>query len=140
MKQIVSAISVILLFCVPSALRAQDNKKEPTIEERAIMEADRLGDLLDLEDWQLFYVDSTLRHDYIEMDAELQALQKSKVSNTDLYVDAQDRWVEQIEKTLRKILDEDQWAKYLKSGAAKAQKAREKRREKAAKAAANGKK
>ena len=140
MKQIVFAISIILLFCVPSALRAQDNKKEPTIEEQAIMGADRLGDLLDLEDWQLFYVDSTLRHDYIEMDAELQALQKSKVSNTDLYVDAQDRWVEQIEKTLQKILDEDQWAKYLQSGAAKAQKAREKRREKAAKAAANGKK
>lgn len=140
MKQTFTAIILALLFCLPVALKAQDEKKQPTMEELATKEADRLFELLDLEDWQLFYVDSTLQHDYAAMDAELKDLQRAKVGNTDLYVAAQDRWVEQIEKKYKEIFTDAQWAKYLKSGAARAQKAREKRREKAAKAAASGKK
>ena len=140
MKQTFTAIIMALLFCQPVALKAQDEKKQPTMEELATKEADRLFELLDLEDWQLFYVDSTLQHDYAAMDAELKDLQRAKVGNTDLYVAAQDRWVEQIEKKYKEIFTDAQWAKYLKSGAARAQKAREKRREKAAKAAASGKK
>ena len=34
------------------------------IEELVAEEAERLGNLLKLEDWQLFYVDSILQHDY----------------------------------------------------------------------------
>ena len=48
--------------------------------------------------------------------------------------------MEQIDKKYKEVFTEEQWAKYLKSGAARAQKARAKRQEKAAKAAANGKK
>ncbi|MBR1406436.1 MAG: hypothetical protein IJ578_05840 [Bacteroidales bacterium] len=140
MKQTLTAIVTLLLFCLPAVVKAQDDKKQPTMEELATQEADRLASLLDLEDWQLFYVDSTLQHDYVAMDAELKDLQKAKVGNTDLYVAAQDRWMEQIEKKYKEVFTEQQWAKYLKSGAARAQKARAKRQEKAAKAAANGKK
>ena len=74
------------------------------------------------------------------MDAEMKALQQSKVSNTDLYVSVQDKWMQQIYDSYQKFFDEDQWAKYLKTGAARQQKARDKRREKAAKAAAKSKK
>ena len=140
MKQTLTFIFMALLLLVPAALRAQDAQKQPTMEELAAKEADRLADLLDLEDWQLFYVDSTLQHDYVAMDAELKDYQKAKVGNTDLYVAVQDRWMEQIDKTYKAIFNEEQWAKYLKSGAARAQKAREKRQQKAAKAAASGKK
>ena len=140
MKQTFIAIVAVLLFCLPVVLKAQDENKQPSVEELATKEADRLADLLDLEDWQLFYVDSTLHHDYEAMDAELKDLQKAKVGNTDLYVATQDRWMEQIEKKYKEVFTEDQWAKYLKSGAARAQKARAKRQEKAAKAAANGRK
>lgn len=140
MKQTLTAIVTLLLFCLPAVVKAQDDKKQPTMEELATQEADRLASLLDLEDWQLFYVDSTLQHDYVAMDAELKDLQKAKVGNADLYVAAQDRWMEQIEKKYKEVFTEAQWTKYLKSGAARAQKARAKRQEKAAKAAANGKK
>ncbi len=99
--------------------------------EIAEKEADRLGDLLDLEDWQIFYVDSTLKHDYVAMNDEIMDLQKSRVSNVDLYIKVQDKWVDTIEASYRKIFNDEQWAAYLKSGAAKAQKARAKRREKA---------
>ena len=42
-----------------------------------------------------------------------------------------DKWMEQIDNTYRRIFNDAQWAAYLKSGAGKSQKAREKRKEKA---------
>ena len=93
--------------------------------------ADRLQRILDLEDWQVFYVDSTLKHDFPAMQAELMKLSEAKVANRDMYVQVQDRWMEQIDATYKKFFSEEQWAAYLKQGAAKAQKAREKRRLKA---------
>ena len=60
MKRTLTVIIMSLFLLVPAVLRAQDDKKQPSVEELATKEADRLADLLDLEDWQLFYVDSTL--------------------------------------------------------------------------------
>jgi hypothetical protein len=48
-----------------------------------------------------------------------------------MYANVQDKWMEQIDITYKRIFNEEQWAAYLKNGAAKAQKAREKRRLKA---------
>ena len=92
------------------------------------MEADRLQRLLDLEDWQVFYVDSTLKHDFPSMMAEIDKLRNSKVSNMMLFQAVQDKWMDQIDATYKRIFNPQQWAAYLKTGAAKAQKAREKRK------------
>ena len=104
------------------------------MEEIAEKETERLQRLLELEDWQAFYVDSTLQHDYAAMQAELEMFQRSKVSNVSMYVAVQDRWMEMIDSTYRTIFTEDQWNAYLKSGAEKQQKARAKRKAKAEKA------
>lgn len=119
-----------LLLAFAPALAAQD-EKEPELWERAETEADRLQELLDLEDWQAFYVDSTLKHDLPAMLDEYKELQDSKVSNSSLYYMVQDKWMEKIDQTYRRIFTDEQWAAYLKSGAAKAQKARAKRKAKA---------
>ena len=95
------------------------------------MEADRLQKLLDLEDWQTFYVDSTLKHDFPAMMAEYEEMKNAKIGNTTMYVAVQDKWMDQIDATYRKIFTDEQWAAYLRQGAGKAQKAREKRRMKA---------
>ncbi len=110
---------------------AQQNQKEPDIYLQAEQEADRLQLILDLEDWQTFYVDSTLKHDYPAMMAELEGLQAAKVSNVSLFQAVQDKWMEKIDAAYQKFFTEEQWKKYLKSGAGKAQKAREKRKAKA---------
>ena len=110
---------------------AQTPAKQPDMYERAEQEADRLQQLLDLEDWQVFYVDSTLKHDFPAMMAGYEELRKSKVANQSMYQDVQDKWMEQIDRTYKKIFTEEQWAAYLKSGAARAQKARDKRKAKA---------
>jgi hypothetical protein len=62
------------------------------------------------------------------MMAEYDKLRAAKVSNASMYQSVQDKWMEQIDATYKKIFNPQQWAAYLKSGAAKAQKAREKRR------------
>ena len=125
------AISLVLVEGKSSAQTQTD--KQPTMEERATQEADRLATLLDLESWQIFYVDSTLQHDYVALEEEFKALTDAKVSNLDIYQITQDKWADQIDKTYQSIFNEEQWAKYLKSGAAKQQKAREKRKAKAEK-------
>ena len=94
-------------------------------------EADRLQRVLGLEDWQVFYVDSTLKHDYPAMREEITQLSQAKVSNADMYMRVQDKWMEQIDATYKRIFTDEQWVAYLKQGAAKLQKAREKRRLKA---------
>ena len=99
-------------------------------------EVKRLSDLLDLEYWQEFYVDSTLTHDLQAMQAELEDYQKAKVGNSDLYVSVQDKWMQQIDDTYKRFFNEDQWKKYWKSSGQRNQKARDKRRAKAEKAAA----
>jgi len=95
------------------------------------MEADRLQRVLDLEDWQAFYVDSTLKHDFAGMMAEYEELRKGKVANASMYVAVQDKWMEKIDAAYRRFFTDEQWAAYLKQGAAKAQKARAKRKAKA---------
>ena len=123
------------LLAVLSALplAAQNPPQTPEQQEKQMMEyidkeVQRLTDLLDLEYWQEFYVDSTLTHDYHAMSEEMQKLQAAKVENTDLYVNVQDKWAEQIDATYKRIFNEAQWKKYWKSGAERAQKARDKRK------------
>ncbi len=128
---ITAFLSLFMLAAGAADAQAQGQPEPPDMLEVAENEANRLQRLLDLEDWQVFYVDSTLKHDFPAMQAELLELQSSKVSNSSLYIGVQDRWMERIDSTYRTIFTESQWSVYMKNGAAKLQKAREKRKQKA---------
>ena len=124
------------------ALRAQ-NQGQQTPEQREKQRLEyidtqvkRLVDQLDLEYWQEFYVDSTLTHDLVAMEEELTELQKTKVSNSDIYQSIQDKWLQQIDDTYKRIFSEEQWKKYWKATGQRNQKARDKRKAKAEKATA----
>ena len=130
-----SFVLCALLAAFPAGLSAQaqsadEKKAEKDFYESIDREIERLTRLLDLEDWQVFYVDSIITHDYKAMQEELQGLQKQKVSNTDMYYDVQYKWQDKIYDAYEKVFDEDQWAKYLKNGAARDKKTRDKFREK----------
>lgn len=105
-------------------------QREKQLLEFIDKEVQRLSSQLDLEYWQEFYVDSTLTHDYKAMTAELERLSSAKVENTDLYIAVQDRWAEQIDASYKSFFTEEQWNKYWKTGAKKAQQARDKRKNK----------
>ncbi|MDE5889616.1 MAG: hypothetical protein K2H10_01225 [Bacteroidales bacterium] len=119
------------LLCLGGGQAFAQEQKEPDMMEIAEKEADRLQELLDLDDWQVFYVDSTLKHDFPAIHEEMEKLSKAKVANSSMYIAVQDKWMDVIDASYRKIFNEEQWAAYLKHGAAKQQKARAKRREKA---------
>ena len=130
MKKILFA-AIALLFSLGTALAQEQlspKEKAKKLDEYIQKQIERLESSLKLEDWQTFYADSILTHDYHALQEELDALQESKVSNADLYTQASDRWADKIYEAMHKILNEDQWAKYLKQGAAREKKARDKRK------------
>ncbi|MGM9737352.1 MAG: hypothetical protein ACI3ZT_02945 [Candidatus Cryptobacteroides sp.] len=131
---ILTVLSILFMSQANASAQEQDEQKIPTTEEMAAKEADRLAELLKLDPGQVFYVDSTLQHDYAAWKEESEKLQRSRVDNYDMYNNVRDKWMEQIDKTYRRIFTDEQWAAYLKSGAAKSQKAREKRKAKIEKA------
>ncbi|MBR1927757.1 MAG: hypothetical protein IJ840_08455 [Bacteroidales bacterium] len=133
MKKILFAV-IVFVFSMGSALaqgQMSPEEKEKKMDEFIQKQVEKLESSLKLEDWQTFYADSILTHDYHAMQAELDALQDAKVSNADLYTQASDKWAEKIYDAMHGILNEEQWAKYLKSGAAREKKARDKRKAKA---------
>ncbi len=134
-------LMVVFLTISASAAFAQQNPPSPEEQEKKLSEGiqkevERLESLLKLEDWQVFYVDSILNHDYRAMQEELNSLSSAKVSNYDIYTKASDKWAENIYVAFRKVLNDNQWEKYLKSGAARDKKAREKRKAKMEKSSA----
>ena len=120
-----------LFFGMAPALFAQEpmtpEEKEKKFYEFIEKEVERYESSLKLETWQVFYVDSILTHDYKAMQEEFESLQARKVENTALYEAARDKWMQRIYDSFHRVLDDAQWAKYLKSGAGRDQKAREKR-------------
>ena len=128
MKSGIFRMLAVAFFVSLSANAFAQQQEAPSLEEQIENEANRLQRVLDLEDWQVFYVDSTLMHDFPAMQAEIKVLSDSKVSNRDMYIMVQDKWMDQIDATYKRIFTEEQWAAYLKQGAAKAQKARAKRK------------
>lgn len=131
MKIFAAAAALAMSFICASTMAFAQEQEPPDMLEIAENEADRLQRLLELNEGQLFYVDSTLKHDYQAMQEEMMKLQAAKVSNSSMYISVQDKWMEAIDRSYKKIFTEEQWAAYLKSGAAKLQKAREKRKAKA---------
>ena len=120
--------AMLLLPFQAGAQQAQGAEEEIKQMREAIDQTvENYERILELEDWQSFYVDSILTHDYDALRVELKNLQAAKMSNADVYQQVQDKWAEQIYVALQKVLDEKQWAKYLKSGAAREKKARDKR-------------
>ena len=105
-------------------------QKEKQLLEFVDQEVQRLSKLLELEYWQEFYIDSTLTHDYHAMTEELDRMQKAKVENRDLYINVQDKWMQQIDDSYKRFFTDEQWKKYWKSGGKRAQEARDKRNKK----------
>ena len=123
---VILALSLLPVLCLAQQQKSE-KEREKEFYEAIEKQIDHLTALLDLEDWQVFYVDSILTHDYAALQKEYSELSNAKVSNSDIYYDVQDKWMEQIYQSFHKVFDETQWVKYEKSGAARDKKARDKR-------------
>ena len=130
-------LSAVLALClsVLSAKAQNAGPQTPEQQEKQMLEfvdkeVQRLSNMLELEYWQEFYVDSTLTHDYKAMSEEMEKMQGARVENRDLYVTVQDKWMQQIDNSYKRFFTPEQWAKYWKSGGKRAQEARDKRNNK----------
>lgn len=129
-KSIKYFLPLILLSVCP-LLKAQqpmtEEEQQKKIFEMIEQQVDKYTSLLDLEDWQIFYVDSILTHDYLAMQEELKSLSAAKMSFQDAYIKAQDKWSEAMYQAFHKVFNDAQWERYLKTGGARDKKARDKR-------------
>lgn len=117
-----------LIFCL--AASAQEQPLTPEQRAKKLREAidkmvENYEESLQLEDWQAFYADSILTHNMEERNKEMEALMANKVENYDIYTMIGDKWDEETYIAFQKILTEEQWKKYLKTGAARAKKSRD---------------
>ena len=128
-KHILLTVVGLLMFLVASAQEQpltpeQRAKKMREGIDKMVEEYERT---LQLEDWQSFYADSILTHNIEERNKEIEALASNKVANYDIYTMVGDKWEEETYNAFRRILTDEQWKKYLKSGAGRAKKARDQR-------------
>lgn len=127
-KILIALLAAIL--CTPAMLHSQEKESNP--EELLEKEIERLTANLKLEEWQVYYVDSTLHYDYYGMMQELDRLRKTRVSNQDMYIAVQDKWLESTQNAYHKFFTDEQWLRYLKQGGQRIINERERRRSKAA--------
>ena len=130
-------LSVLAILCLSVFVSGAQNQPPQTPEQKEKQllewidkEVQRLSTLLELEYWQEFYVDSTLTHDYKAMSQEMEQMQGAKVENPDLYLNVQDKWLQQIDDSYKRFFTEEQWKKYWKNGGKRAQESRNKRKKK----------
>jgi len=126
------AITALLLLPFCALAQTQQGPQDEAAALKKLQEAidnqvERYADALDLEDWQVFYVDSIFTYNFTHRSDELKELSKAKVSNENAYYAVDDKWMEANYQALQKVFNEDQWARYLKMGALKEKKSRDKR-------------
>lgn len=131
---VLAAMLATVVFA-PTALAQQQGPQTPEQREKQMYEniqkqVDNMAETLDLEDWQIFYVDSILTANFGALSKDFEELSKNRVSDPDIYSRLQDACMEKNYNAFHAILNEEQWAKYLKTGAARDKKARDKRAEK----------
>lgn len=119
----------IALFASAASFAQQKSEAQMQKELYDFIEqqVDKYANSLNLEIAQVFFVDSILTHNYFALQDELKEMSDSGVGNTGLYQMVQDKWDEATYKAFEKVLNPDQWAKYLKTGASRDKKARDKR-------------
>ena len=124
-------LALALALSVPLMAQQQSPEDQETkLRESIETMLEKYEQTLELEYWQVFYLDSIMTHDYGAMMKELESKSKAKVENSDIYIQVQDKWNEQMYNSFRKVLNEEQWNKYLKQGAARDKKSRDKRQKK----------
>lgn len=128
-RYILTLAASLMLFAAPCAFAQQQDpeKEEKDLQEAIEKELESLTSRLALEDWQVFYVDSIMNHDYRALREELKALNAQKVGNIGTYQQVQDKWAEKMYAEYKKLFTPEQWDKYNKSGAGRNKKSRDKR-------------
>lgn len=113
------ACKVILLIVsftfVTSFLKAQNqDQPQKSPAEMASEQADRLQKDLNLKDHQLFFVDSILQYNFVGLSNEIDQMRAAGMQTMESYRAVQTKWAMKTEEAFEKILDNEQFIRYLK--------------------------
>lgn len=111
--QSLSASLTALILCFTSFI-VFGQEPEKTPEQLASEQADRLQKDLDLADHQVFYIDSVLQYNFTGLTKEMEDMRKAGMQSRDSYMNVQKKWGMKTEEAFEKILDNNQFVKYLK--------------------------
>ncbi|WRQ32394.1 hypothetical protein U5907_07350 [Bacteroidales bacterium MB20-C3-3] len=106
------SLSTLILFFANYSALGQEPQKTPL--EMASEQADRLQRDLKLADHQLFYIDSILQYNFQALTNEIEEMKKAGLQSRDTYFNAQKKWGQKTEEAFEKILDKEQFIRYLK--------------------------
>lgn len=101
-------------FAISTTLFAQEEQKQKTPEDMALMQTTKLELDLSLEPHQTFYVDSILTGDYRAWSDEMEAMKKTGTTESVVYKQINDKWLAHIDTALHKVFTQEQWTEYLK--------------------------
>ena len=130
MKRAVIVAAMLLSGLISAYAQNNTSKEQDPPDVMAAKTADYLAEYLNLDDRQVFQVDSTLQYVYPAMIAEIEAARRSGVSGQEMFLLISDKWSEKIDSTYRCIFNDKQWSRYLKTPQGKEKKARDKRMQK----------
>ena len=114
MKQFVIYMFALAAMLCSQQLMAQNQQEQKSPEELAIEEANRLETTRLLDGAQLFYIDSILRHNYMCLSDDMQALQERGSQDMNSYTTTREKWIQKTIDAFKLVLDEQQYIKYLK--------------------------
>ena len=90
----------------------QQPQKKPI--EVASEQAERLQKELNLKDYQLFLVDSVLQRNFTDLMKEVESMRVAGIQTRESYKSVQDKLTAKTDLAFEKILDKDQFIRYLK--------------------------
>lgn len=132
MKFFYNSIIVFALMLCSTVVNAQNpngENEKVDVPEMAAKEADNLAKLFNLDEYQLFRVDSVLQANMAPMMEEMDKVKKSGASIQSSYQVVADKWLDETDRAFEKIFTQEQWTKYMKSAYGKEKKKRDKRME-----------
>ena len=106
---------IAVLISISASVYAQNPQQTPkTPEEVAVEQALKLQTDLKLSDYQLFYVDSILQTNFVGQQQEFEKMRASGMQGQKSYEDVYNKWKAKTEDAFEKILNKEQFEKFLK--------------------------
>ena len=122
-------VAAIALSLSGTICRAQQNQpdKEQDFDDAISKQVESMVDRYNLDDYQAFKLDTLLQHFIPIYNAEIKKVKDSGAAQIASYQTVVDKWGEFFDNEYEKILNEEQWKRYLKSPAGREKKKRDKR-------------
>ena len=117
--------AALLAGTAPQALAQEP--QEPDVNQIIDKQLETLTRMLNLDEVQVFFVDSILQYNYPAMMEEIEQTRKTGASNTETYQAISDKWMAATDDAFEKVFTEAQWTRYMKSTYGKEKKRRDKR-------------